>query len=148
MSLRFLTPDPLQLFTPDCSDPIEIPIADAGVSAGIPSPANSYEMSKISLDHTLVGNSSSTFYAKVSGQSMIGAGLDDGDLLVVDKGIRPHNGQIAVCFIDGEFTVKRLMVTSEGMYLQPENPNFQPLLVTETNNFQIWGVVTHVIKKL
>lgn len=149
MSLKFLTPkNALEFYTPDDSEPLEVVLAETGISAGIPSPADSSNATKISLDRTLVKDKNTTFYARVSGQSMIGAGLDDGDLLVVDKSMRPHHGQIAVCFIDGEFTVKRLKVTSEGIYLLPENPNFQPLLVTETNNFQIWGVVTHVIKKL
>ena len=79
---------------------------------------------------------------------MIGAGLDDGDLLVVDKSLEPTHNKIAVCFIDGEFTVKRLQVKKEGMYLLPANSAYKPILVTEKNNFQIWGIVTHVIKKL
>ena len=79
---------------------------------------------------------------------MIGAGLDDGDLLVVDKSLEPTHNKIAVCFIDGEFTVKRLKVTPEGVYLQPENPIYDPILVTENSDFQIWGIVTHVIKRV
>ena len=149
MSLKFLTPkNALEFYTPDDSEPLEITLATTGISAGIPSPANEYQVSKISLDQTLVRNKEATFYARVSGQSMIGAGLDDGDLLVVDKSIEPTHNQIAVCFIDGEFTVKRLKVTSEGVYLQPENPIYDPILVAEHNDFQIWGVVTHVIKRM
>lgn len=149
MSLKFLTPqNALSIFTPDDSDPLNITLADTGISAGIPSPSHEYQMSKISLDHTLVKNKDTTFYARVSGQSMIGAGLDDGDLLVVDKSIPAQHRQIAVCFIDGEFTVKRLKVTTEGVYLQPENPVYEPILVTEHNDFQIWGIVTHVIKRM
>lgn len=149
MSLKFLTPkNALEFYTPDHSDPFNITLADTGVSAGIPSPSHEYQMSKISLDHTLVRNKEATFYARVSGQSMIGAGLDDGDLLVVDKSLAPNHNKIAVCFIDGEFTVKRLKVTLEGVYLQPENPIYDPILVTEHNNFQIWGIVTHVIKRM
>lgn len=149
MSLKFLTPkNSLEFFTPDDSDALEIVLAETGISAGFPSPADDFKEYKISLDKTLVRNKEATFYARVSGQSMIGAGLDDGDLLVVDKSLEPTHNKIAVCFIDGEFTVKRLKVTTEGVYLQPENPAYQPILVTDTNDFQIWGIVTHVIKRV
>ena len=149
MSLKFLTPkNALEFYTPDDTQSLEIVLAQTGISAGFPSPADDFKEYKISLDRTLVKNKEATFYARVSGQSMIGAGLDDGDLLVVDKSLEPTHNKIAVCFIDGEFTVKRLKVTPEGVYLQPENPVYDPILVTESNNFQIWGIVTHVIKKM
>ena len=80
--------------------------------------------------------------------AMIGAGLDDGDLLIVDRSQNPEHNKIAVCFIDGEFTVKRLKVTAEGVFLIPENPKYDPIKVNEENHFQIWGIVTHVIKKV
>jgi len=149
MSIKFLTPkNALEFYTPDDSQPLDIVLAQTGISAGFPSPADDFKENKISLDKTLVRNKEATFYARVSGQSMIGAGLNDGDLLVVDKSLEPAHNKIAVCFIDGEFTVKRLKVTSEGVYLQPENPVYDPVLITEHNDFQIWGIVTHVIKKL
>ena len=149
MSLKFLTPkNTLEFYTPDETQSLEITLAQTGISAGFPSPADDFKEFKISLDRTLVKNKEATFYAKVSGQSMIGAGLDDGDLLVVDKSLNPENNKIAVCFIDGEFTVKRLKVTTEGIYLQPENPAYNPILVTDENNFHVWGIVTHVIKRL
>lgn len=149
MSLKFLTPkNALTLYTPDDSDPLDIVLAQTGVSAGFPSPADDFKELKISLDKTLVKNKEATFYARVSGQSMVGAGLDDGDLLVVDRSLEPKHNKIAVCFIDGEFTVKRLKVTSEGVSLLPENPAYEPIQVTSENNFQIWGLVTHVIKKI
>lgn len=149
MSLKFLTPkNALEFYTPDDSQSLDIVLANTGVSAGFPSPADDFKENKISLDKTLVRNKEATFYARVSGQSMVGAGLDDGDLLVVDKSLDPTHNKIAVCFIDGEFTVKRLKVTPEGVYLQPENPAYDPILVTEHHNFQIWGIVTHVIKRM
>jgi DNA polymerase V len=79
---------------------------------------------------------------------MQGAGLDDGDLLVIDRSQEPENSAIAVCFIDGEFTVKRLKVEKDCIYLMPENPRYQPIKVTEENQLQIWGVVTYVVKKV
>ncbi|ETN94533.1 DNA polymerase V [Zhouia amylolytica] len=119
-----------------------------GIAAGLPSPTGSYTETRISLDKTLVRNKEATFYAKVRGQSMIDANLDDGDLLVVDKSIEPRDGKIAVCLIDGEFTVKRLKIEKEKVFLMPANEIFRPIEITTENNFQIWGVVTHVIKKL
>ena len=149
MSLKFLTPkNALEFYTPDDTQSLDIVLAQTGISAGFPSPADDFKEYKISLDKTLVRNKEATFYARVSGQSMIGAGLDDGDLLVVDKSLEPTHNKIAVCFIDGEFTVKRLKVTTEGVYLQPENPIYDPILVTENSDFQIWGIVTHVIKRV
>ena len=79
---------------------------------------------------------------------MQGAGLDDGDLLVIDRSKEPENNAIAVCFIDGEFTVKRLKVEKDCVYLMPENSRYQPIKVTEDNQLQIWGVVTYVVKKM
>ncbi|GFZ91031.1 SOS-response transcriptional regulator UmuD-like protein [Aquaticitalea lipolytica] len=149
MSLKFFTPKhALEFYTPDETQSLDIVLAQTGISAGFPSPADDFRDNKISLDRVLVKNKEATFYAKVSGQSMIGAGLDDGDLLVVDKSLEPEHNKIAVCFIDGEFTVKRLQVTKEGVFLLPANPAYEPIQVTEDNNFQIWGIVTHVIKRM
>ena len=149
MSLKFFTPKhALEFYTPDETQSLDIVLAQTGISAGFPSTADDFRDNKISLDRVLVKNKEATFYAKVSGQSMIGAGLDDGDLLVVDKSLEPEHNKIAVCFIDGEFTVKRLQVTKEGVFLLPANPAYEPIQVTEDNNFQIWGIVTHVIKRM
>lgn len=149
MSLKFLTPkNILEFFIPEDSSPLEIVLAQTGISAGFPSPADDFKEFKISLDKTLVKNKEATFYAKVSGQSMVGAGIDDGDLLVVDKSLDPKHNTIAVCFIDGEFTVKRLKVSGGDVYLQPENPSYKAIKVTNDNDFQVWGIVTHVIKKV
>ena len=96
----------------------------------------------------MVKNREATFYAKASGTSMIGAGIDDGDVLVIDRSIEPQNNKIAVCFIDGEFTVKRIKIEKDGLYLMPENTAFQPIKITEDNNLIIWGIVTYVIKSV
>ncbi|MCT4699348.1 LexA family protein [Tenacibaculum haliotis] len=121
---------------------------DIGISAGFPSPADDFKETRISLDEELIRNKEATFFAKVSGQSMIGAGLDDNDLLVIDRSISPENNKIAVCFLDGEFTVKRLRVEKDEVWLQPENPDYPIIKITEENNFIIWGIVTSVIKKV
>ncbi|TDQ21991.1 LexA family protein [Tenacibaculum caenipelagi] len=121
---------------------------DIGISAGFPSPADDFRETRISLDEELIRNKEATFFARVSGQSMIGAGLDDNDLLVIDRSIPPTNNKIAVCFLDGEFTVKRLRVEGSEVWLQPENPDYPIIKITEENNFIIWGIVTNVIKKV
>jgi len=79
---------------------------------------------------------------------MIGAGIDDGDIMVIDRSIEPQHNKIAVCFIDGEFTVKRIKIEKDGVFLMPENKAFQPIKVTEDNNLIIWGIVTYVIKSI
>ncbi len=121
---------------------------DIGISAGFPSPADDFREKRISLDEELIRNKEATFFAKVSGQSMINAGIDDNDLLVIDRSITPENNKIAVCFLDGEFTVKRLKVENKRVWLQPENPNYPVIEITEDTNFIIWGIVTNVIKKV
>jgi DNA polymerase V len=121
---------------------------DTGISAGFPSPADDFIETRISLDDELISNKDATFFAKVSGQSMIGAGLDDNDLLVIDRSLAPENNKIAVCFLDGEFTVKRLRVEKNEVWLQPENVNYPIINITEDNDFVIWGIVTSVIKKV
>ena len=79
---------------------------------------------------------------------MTNAGIDDGDILVIDRSLEPANGKIAVCLIDGEFTVKRLKVDTDSLYLMPENPDYPSIKVTEDNQFVIWAIVTYVIKKV
>ncbi|NCO62766.1 MAG: translesion error-prone DNA polymerase V autoproteolytic subunit [Flavobacteriales bacterium] len=138
----------LTFFTPELSKDSGAVFFNTGISAGFPSPAEDFKQERLSLDNILVKNKLSTFYARVSGQSMIGAGLDDNDLLIIDRSLEPANNKIAVCFLDGEFTVKRLRVEHDGVWLQPENPNYNPIKITEENDFIIWGIVTNVIKKV
>lgn len=135
-------------FQPKQDQNRSMPLAHTGVSAGFPSPADDFKELRISIDQEVVKNEEATFYARVAGQSMQGAGLDDGDLLVIDRSKEPEDNAIAVCFIDGEFTVKRLKVEAECVYLMPENPNYFPIKVTEDNQLIIWGVVTYVVKKV
>ncbi len=127
---------------------IRLEFVEEGISAGFPSPAADYKNKRISLDEELVKEPSTTYYARVSGESMIGAGLDNDDLLVIDKSITPKDGKIAVCYVDGEFTVKRLKITKECVYLMPENDNYKPIKVTKDKQLLIWGIVTYVIKKV
>ena len=123
-------------------------LIEQGISAGFPSPADDFKEVRISLDKELVKNKEATFYAKVSGESMVGAGLDDGDLLVIDRSLDPESGKIAVCFIDGEFTVKRIKKVGDRLYLMPENKKYKRIEIKEENELIIWGVVEYVIKKV
>ena len=123
-------------------------LIEQGISAGFPSPADDFKEVRISLDRELVKSPESTFYARVSGDSMIGAGLDDGDLLIIDRSLNPESGKIAICFVDGEFTVKRIKKEKNKIYLMPENKKYKPIEVGENNELIIWGIVKYVIKKL
>lgn len=138
----------LTFFRPDLDNPIELPFITAGIKAGFPSPAADFDESKISLDAVLVKNRETTFYAKASGTSMIGAGIDDGDIMVIDRSLEPRNNKVAVCYLDGEFTVKRIKVNKEEVFLMPENKLFEPIKITDENQLIIWGIVTYVIKKM
>ena len=118
------------------------------ISAGFPSPVDDFKEIRISLDKELVKNKEATFYARVSGNSMENAGLSDGDLIVIDRSLNPENNKIAVCFIDGDFTVKRIVKKEGKLYLKPENKNYKRILIKEEDHLIIWGIVTYVIKKI
>lgn len=137
---------PLHFYSPDTTSTLDVWLSGEGISAGFPSPADDFKEIRISLDKEVVKNKAATFYARVAGQSMVGAGLDDGDLLVIDRSIEPKDGKIAVCFVDGEFTVKRLKVAQDCVWLMPENEQYKPIQVTEDSELIIWGIVTHVLK--
>ena len=146
MSIKTTTP--LTFFTPENVNTLGAVYFDTGISAGFPSPAEDFKQERLSLDNELIKNKEATFFARVSGQSMIDAGLNDNDLLVIDRSLSPAHNKIAVCFLDGEFTVKRLRVKNDEVWLQPENKNYQAIKITEANDFVIWGIVTNVIKKV
>ncbi|QZT37263.1 translesion error-prone DNA polymerase V autoproteolytic subunit [Halosquirtibacter xylanolyticus] len=137
----------LDIYIPDISTPNELPFI-GDIVAGFPSPATDYMELKIDLNKELVSHPEATFYARVKGDSMMDADLLDGDVLVIDRSIELKNNQIAVCFIDGEFTVKRVLIEADCCWLVPENKSFEKLLVTKENNFIVWGVVSYVIKKV
>ena len=138
----------LNFFTPKKENGIGQWLAEEGISAGFPSPADDFKEIRISLDKELVKNKEATFYARVDGDSMIGAGLEDGDLLVIDKSLDPENGRIAICLIDGDFTVKRIKKEKNKLYLMPENKKYKPIELKEESELVIWGIVEYVIKKV
>ncbi|PZR18906.1 MAG: peptidase S24 [Flavobacterium psychrophilum] len=137
----------LTFLRPDISEIIEVPYFDDGVSAGFPSPADDWQEVKISLDNEVFGNNVSIkFCVRVSGHSMKNAGIEDGDVVVVNKLLEAQSNDICVCVINGEFTLKRLKIESDCVWLLPENDKYPPILVSENEGFQIWGVVTHTLK--
>ena len=136
----------LDLYSANTETSLELPLADEGIKAGFPSPASDFLDLSIDLNKELIKHPDATFYGRVKGESMKDAGINDGDLLVIDKSLEPTNGKVAVCFIDGEFTVKRIKIEKNLCWLMPENKDFQPIKVTEENDFLIWGIVVHVIK--
>ena len=138
----------LTFYRPDFESDVRIPYIKEGVSAGFPSPATDFLGNDIDLNKELCKNPLATFYIKVKGNSMINAGISDKDILIVDRSLEPQNNKIAVCFIDGEFTVKRIKTEDDCLYLMPENINYQPIKVTEENELVIWGMVTYVIKSM
>lgn len=147
MSRAIVTTEALEFFVPDDSVELGIPLM-GDVRAGFPSPAQDYMELKLDLNRELIRNPDATFYARVKGQSMINDGLSEGDVLVIDRSIEPVSGNIAVCFVDGEFTVKRLRIEKDECWLIPANDEFKPIRVTADNDFMIWGVVSYVIKKV
>src|SRR5574344_2729109 len=132
---------------PDTTTNTELPLFQTGISAGFPSPADDYIEDRIDLNRELIRNPSSTFFGCVNGDSMINAGIGDGDLIVIDKSIEPKDGSIVVCVIDGEFTVKRFRKNNGEIFLMPENEKYKAIKITNENDFRVWGTVTYTIKK-
>ena len=127
----------LKIYSIDASEPAELPYADDGVRAGFPSPAQDFMSEAIDLNRDLVTHPESTFYARV-----------EGDILVVDKLIEARDGDMAVCVVDGEFTVKFLDLSGGRVTLRPANDAYAPITVTEADRFDVWGVVTYVIHRV
>ncbi len=137
-----------QVNTADSEKSSGLQFFETRVQAGFPSPVQGEYADSIDLNRALITNPAATFCARVIGDSMVEAGINEGDLLIIDRSITPHDGNIAVCFIDGDFTVKRLSVRPDGVFLTPANASFPELRVTEDNNFQVWGVVSHIVKRV
>ena len=128
--------------------PLSIPIASEHVAAGFPSPADDYMEMGIDLNEKLIRHPSSTFFLQVSGESMTGAGIHDGDLLVVDRSVDPRPGRVVVAVLDGAFTLKRLVRYRGRLRLEAAHPNYPALELHRCSDVQIWGVAIHVIHPL
>ncbi len=136
----------IDIYKADVASTLPLPYADEGIQAGFPSPAQDHLNESIDLNHEIVKHPASTFYGRVSGNSMIEEGIEPGDIIVIDRSLEPINGDLAVCSLDGEFTLKRISLQPNAVWLIPSNESFDPILVTPDCRFEIWGVVTHTIK--
>ncbi len=136
----------IEIYPADTSKILETPFI-GDIKAGFPSPAEDFVASAIDLNKVIVKHPSATYFARVNGMSME-TDLSEGDLLVIDKSLTPADGKIAVCFVDGEFTVKRIKIEKDKCLLIPSNSDFPIIEVNENNDFLIWGIVSYVIKKV
>lgn len=126
---------------------IPIPLFSSAVPAGFPSPAEDHVEKSLDLHDHLIEHPAATFFVRVVGESMKGAGIQSGDLLIVDRSIDSFDGKIVVAVVEGEFTVKRARLRGKELFLMPENPLFSPIAINEESDCLIWGVVTYVIHK-
>ncbi len=136
----------LDIYSTSTATAIEVPLITSGISAGFPSPADDFLDAAIDLNKALIKHPATTFCGRVKGNSMKDLGIHSGDLMIIDKSLQPKNGAVAVCFIDGEFTVKTIKLEEECCWLVPANEKYKPIKVTKDNDFIIWGIVTNVIK--
>ena len=127
---------------------ISLPLYSSKVPAGFPSPADDHMEGKLDLNTHLVKHPTATFFVKASGDSMLGAGIHDGDILVVDRSLEPRTGKVVIAAVDGQLTVKRLQKKGSKTFLVPENKKFRSIELNESNDVKIWGVVTNVIHKV
>jgi DNA polymerase V len=132
-------------FEPGC--PLSRPLLLSLVPAGFPSPAEDYVDRYLDLNDHVVRNPASTFFVRADGESMAGANIQPGDILVVDRSLEPTNGRVVIAAVAGELTVKRLRLRSGRVFLEPANPCFKPIEILPDQDFEIWGVVTFIIHK-
>lgn len=142
------TPLHLEFFSASTGEKIERPLFLSPVQAGFPSPAEDYQDKKLDLNELLIKRPSSTFFVRVSGDSMKGAGIFDGDLLIVDRSLPVADNKIVIGVVNGEFTVKRIRKTNEKLFLQPENPAFRPIEILPGMDFTVWGLVLYCVHKV
>lgn len=138
----------IEFFGVSVESEMALPVVSENISAGFPSPAMDFIDLVIDLNKHVIKRPSATFFGRVKGKSMKDIGIHDGDLLVIDKSIKPANNLIAVCYLDGEFTIKRIVIENGSCWLVPANKDYEPLEVLEHNDFQVWGIVTYVIKSM
>ena len=130
------------------SDGFALPLYSGRVQAGFPSPTDDHIEGRLDLNTHLIQHPETTFYARVTGDSMINAGIAEHDLLVVDRSLEAKHGKIVIAVINGEMTVKRLHITPEGHFLKAENPRYPLIPINQEDDVRVWGVVIHVIKSL
>lgn len=137
----------IEVFKADSDSHLDLLYAEGGICAGFPSPAQDYLELSIDLNTELIRHPAATFFGRVIGNSLEEAGVTEGDILIIDKSLKPQDGNICVCFLDGDFTLKIIRHKENEIWLIPANRAYSPIRVTKDNNFMIWGVVTYTIKK-
>lgn len=137
----------LDILTAETESELDLDFADAGIHAGFPSPAQDYIETGLDLNKALIRHKASTFYGRVVGDSMHDAGIDEGDIIVIDKSLEAENGDLVVCYIDGEFAIKYLKIEDGRLLLCPANEKYAPIEVKNGEEFRVWGVVTYTIKR-
>lgn len=137
-----------KIYPLDTATHAALPFVEEGIKAGFPSPAQDLQDIGIDLNEALIEHPATTFLAKVDGDSMQEANILDGDILVIDRELTPFEGDVAICYINGEFTVKRLQRIKGTLYLVPANKEFKAIEITEGDDLTIWGIVTYCIHKV
>jgi DNA polymerase V len=136
------------VYSPDLLTKYLQPSFDAGVPAGFPSPAADYQEAKLDLNKHLIKNPPATFFVRAIGDSMVGAAINSGDLLVVDRSLEPRDKSVVIAVVNGELTVKRIRIKQKTITLEPENQDYPPQQISKDMEFEVWGVVTSVIHEL
>lgn len=137
-----------EIYIPDLSTKYERPLFMVRVEAGFPSPADDYVEGRLDLNKRLIKHPAATFFVKVTGDSMIKAGIHPDDILIVDRALEPADKKVVIAVVNGDLTVKRIRIIKDKYYLTPENKDYEPLEIREEMDFEVWGVVTNVIHPL
>jgi DNA polymerase V len=138
----------ITVHTPDTSTKYHQSLFEARVSAGFPSPAADYEEDKLDLNRYLIKHPAATFFVRAIGDSMVGASIHCGDLLIADRSLEPKDKSVVIAAINGELTVKRIRIKNKKITLESENENYPAQEINEKAEFEIWAVVTNVIHPL
>ncbi|MBI9031479.1 translesion error-prone DNA polymerase V autoproteolytic subunit [bacterium] len=136
------------IFKSDPKTKLIRPLLGPDIPAGFPSPAQDYIEDRLDLNEYLIKHPSATYFVRVDGYSMIEAGIFPDDILIVDRALEAINKKVIIAVLNGELTVKRLIIKNDVYYLKPDNPEFDTIEVTSEDQFSVWGVVTYVIHKL
>ena len=144
---NILSPE-FEILSTEALSALEIPLFSTCISAGFPSPAEGYLDDKINLQQLLIKNPAATYMLRVRGDSMRDANISEGDILIVDRSLTPSDNQVIIGILNNEFTVKRLVKKQKRYYLQPENPAYPAILLSDEIEFKIWGVVIWCIHKI
>lgn len=137
----------IEVYKANAESHLDLFYAEGGICAGFPSPAQDYLEMSIDLNTELIQHPAATFFGRVIGNSLEEAGVTEGDILIIDKSLKPEDGDMCVCCLDGEFTLKFIRYAKDKIWLVPANKAYSPIPVSSDRDFMIWGVVTYTIKR-